>query len=94
MTTTGLAAHALSLSQTNRHGVVPVCACGWIGSVHLAHRAISKGESRGRWLWDGAGERAEHEHAEHVRLVRPLTATLAPEQYVGTVLNTKRFGHA
>lgn len=26
--------HDVTLSETNLHGWVPVCECGWIGSVH------------------------------------------------------------
>lgn len=94
MNQTTLASHALSLSRTNAHGVVPLCACGWIGAVHRAHRSISKAKKGGQWLWEQAEQHAEAEHAAHVKCDGPLTYTMPPEQFVGVVLNTKRFGHA
>ncbi|HET9247718.1 MAG TPA: hypothetical protein VFO15_18080 [Xanthobacteraceae bacterium] len=89
-----LATHSARYSRTNSHGVVAVCHCGWIGAVHPAHRAISKSEAKGRWLWELAEQAAEAEHAEHVKRDGPLTYTMPPEQFVGAVINTKRFGHA
>ena len=44
--------HALRLSETNAHGYVPVCECGWIGPV------VSRAG------WRDASDRRRYEVAE------------------------------
>lgn len=83
-----------ALHKTNGYGIVAVCRCGWSGNVHPSHVGERVNGSIGVRVYDDANTAAELEHAEHRHAERPLTATLAPEQFVGTVLNTKRFGHA
>lgn len=86
-------AHGCQLTRTNTHGVVAVCTCGWYGIVHPTFRATRENGKRGRRVYEEAEAAAVMEHGGHTRAVQPLTATLCPEQYVGTVLNFRRFGH-
>jgi len=85
--------HACQLSRTNTHGVVAVCTCGWYGIVHPTYRVTNANGKRGRRSYAEAEEAATIEHGGHARAVRPLTATLCPEQFVGQVMNLRRFGH-
>lgn len=93
MTTTATT-HRCQLTRTNSYGVVAVCACGWYGVVHPSYRHVPPRAVRGRREYGNAEAKAIAEYEDHVRDDGPLRVTLAPEQFVGTVINTKRFGHA
>lgn len=88
--------HAVTLSETNAGGFVPLCECGWIGTVHplynvRAAETLRKAQRR-VLAWDNAYA----EHAEHLHLVREAIAAehaLAIEShtaYVQTVAPTVR----
>jgi hypothetical protein len=86
--------HACQLTRTNSHGVIAVCTCGWYGIVHPTYRKVRDNGRRGRRVFSEAEKAATIEHGGHARASRPLTATLAPEQFLHIVHNTSRFGHA
>jgi hypothetical protein len=86
--------HTLTLSKTNSYGIVAVCACGWIGGVHPSHHEERPNGKRGARDYDGALAKAAAEHRHHVKVDGPLRVHLVPENYVGTVMNSRRFGHA
>ena len=88
-----LEAHECTLTITNTHGVVATCACGWYGVVWHSYRMSTPAGKPGRRIYDQAEQGAHAEHAEHVKRDGPLTYSLPPEQFVGVVINTKRFGH-
>lgn len=87
-------AHPLRLTKTNSYGIVAVCGCGWVGSVHPSWVEVLPGNTRGARQYDKAMAEAAAEHREHVKIDGPLRVHLVPENFVGTVLNTRRFGHA
>lgn len=91
---TTLSEHVCTTTKTNTNGIVPLCSCGWIGSVHPAPRYQLGTTKRYKRAYEEATERAEAEHRKHVQLDPPLRGTLTAENFVGTVLNTRRFGHA
>lgn len=86
--------HKLTLSMTNSHGYVPVCACGWIGNVHSSPPTHDKhGKVKGHDYEKGMAG-AGTEHQRHVLDVILLYGVPTAENFVGAVINTKRFGHA
>jgi hypothetical protein len=89
-----LLTHELALHTTNSRGIVPVCSCGWLGTVHPTHVRPGHAPGRQERARERANEAAEAQHREHVKRDGPLTYTLPPEQFIPVVLNTRRFGHA
>lgn len=85
--------HALRLSKTNSYALVPVCECGWYGTTWPSHRKELGDGRLGPRQYELAEKGATAQHAQHAHEARPLTATRPVEQYVGTVLNFRRFGH-
>lgn len=87
-------AHPLTLHTTNSYGIVATCGCGWSGIVHPSFTQRAPGSKRNRRNYDAARFDAAAEHRQHVKVDGPLRVHLVPDNYVGTVLNTRRFGHA
>jgi hypothetical protein len=59
--------HACELSETNAYGWVPVCSCGWIGSVHPTSRKPGKAGRPSKVQTELARAAAQDEHELHVR---------------------------
>jgi hypothetical protein len=55
------------LSHTNAGNIVPVCSCGWVGSVHIAYRNTDGLIHRGELVWSEAEQNAKLEHLRHAR---------------------------
>lgn len=88
--------HECVLSETNDGGFVPLCKCGWIGTVHPFFgmrdgETLRKSERRRFTM-----ENARDEHAEHCHLVREAIAAehalamTSHAAYVQTVAPTVR----
>lgn len=88
--------HVVMLSETNAGSYVPICECGWLGTVHPLY-GVKAGESlrkaRRRELTRDA---ARAEHATHCHDVREATAAAhlvalsKHNEYVRTVAPTVR----
>jgi hypothetical protein len=60
--------HALrQLSRTNACNVVPLCECGWVGSVHPTYREQKPDGKRGARVYEYAEDAARTEHRKHAR---------------------------
>lgn len=62
--------HECTLSETNAGGFVPVCECGWIGTVHPMYRPREQETMRKAARRDLTKAAALDEHALHLHEVR------------------------
>lgn len=66
--------HEVTLSETNTHGWVPICACGWIGHVVPAAYTKDHRTGRARRQVERTQSVAFAQHDRHLHDVRDQTA--------------------
>lgn len=71
--------HEIRLSETNGGDFVPLCECGWIGTVSRCVMHAGAKTKRAGGIRDLAKSEATKEHAQHLEDVKEATAAVHAE---------------
>lgn len=86
--------HALTLTETNNGGAIPLCECGWVGPVSLTGRRRDDIEHAGLTVWEVVCGLAAADHRSHLKRVREAARGMSDARAAEIVRRPGRFSHS